>query len=227
MKEERPYDGRMHGEHVDVFTGPAIPLAIEHAATVQPGKLRLTTFTAWDSGELMGLNGRSLIVKLPESAPENCRPYWGQQWYMAGSPQGAIEYSPNYIPQYVEATRCWLVDLAIQNNWFADKPDREAVLFERLKSLDTGHWMRSGGQRLRPPDGYADDDSHIFTFDVVHDLDVEVGKDLPLGIWYAHVKGSRVLPGILDRAHSAPCACVMYLRFQLDNPTPEEDRTTR
>lgn len=226
MKEEKPYNGRMRGESVDVFTGPAVPLAIEHAKSVQDGKLRLTTFSAWDSGDLIGLNGRSFILKLPSSAPRNNQPYWGQQWFLKGTPQGQMEYRPEYVPQYVETSRCWLVDLAVQNNWFAERPDREAVLFQRLKSLNTGHWLRSGSLRLRPPAGYVDDDSHLFSFDVPHELDVHIGQDLPIGIWYAHIKYSRVIPGVLERAREAPFACVCCLRFQEEHPATKADRTS-
>lgn len=221
------YDGRHRSDHVDVFTGPAVPLAVDHAKSVVPGKLRLTSFTAWDTGELIGLAGRSMIVRLPDSSPENNRPYWGAQWFLDGSPVGPIDYTPEYIDRYVETTKCWLVDMAVLNNWFAEQPDRQAVLFYRLKSLDTGHGMHCCGQKLHPPDGYKDDESHMFTFDVPHDLDVAVGTDLPVGIWYAHVKQSKVVPGILERAQSAPFACLLYLCFQKDHPKnkPENDRT--
>jgi len=215
----------MSDGHVDVFSGPAVPAAIADALSVEPGRLRVTAFTAWDTGELIGLNGRSLIIRLPEDAPENNRPYWGRQWYVSGKTVGTTEYSPEWCDWVVEKTRCWLLDLGIMNNWFAEKPDREAVLFQRLKSLDTGNWIRSGGLRLRPPAGYLDDDSHMFTFDVPLDLDVHIGKDVPVGIWHAHIKGGRVVPGILERAHEAPFACVCFLRFQKENPGARKDRT--
>lgn len=219
MKDDRLYDGRMCGDYIDVFTGPVVPLAIEHAKSVPNGKLRMTSFTAWDTGELIGIDGRSLILKLPNSTAKNKRPYWGMQWFLKGTPQGQISYQPEYIPLYIETTRCWLFDIAVQNNWFTEKPDREAILFWRLKSLNTGHMMRSGGGlRLRPPNGYVDDDSHMFIFDVPHELDIHIGENLPVGIWYAHVKGARVVPGILERASEAPVACVFYLRFQEDHP---------
>jgi hypothetical protein len=220
------YDGRHRSDHVDVFTGPAVPLAVDHAKSVDAGKLRLTSFTAWDTGELMGLDGRSLIVRLPHASAENNRPYQGIQWFLDGSPVGPIEYSPDYVDCYVETTKCWLLDLAVLNNWFAEQPDRQAVLFSRHKSLDTGH---GGMQRMKlhPPDGYQDDENHMFTFDVPHDLDVEVGADLPVGIWYAHVKESKVLPGILERAQSAPFACVIYLRLQKDHPRKSKNDRTK
>ena len=83
--------------------------------------------------------------------------------------------------------------------------------------MDSGYGMGSG-IKLQPPEGYVDDDAHRFMFDVAHELDVEIGADLPVSIWYACSEGVTPHAGIMQRAREAPFACVGYLRFQTDLP---------
>lgn len=208
------YDGMTIDGNVDVFTGPAIPAAIEHAKSIAPGKIRLTRFTAWDTGELIGLDGRSLIVKLPESALENNHVYLGQRWFLNGKARGPIEYGQEYAHWYIEKSRCWLADIALLRNWFADENACEFLVFRRFKSLDTGQSLQVSGPKLRPPEGYVRADYDIFMFDVAYDADVEIEKDIPIAIWYVLTKGSQRIIDIRGIAGSAPFACVFYLRFR-------------
>src|SRR3712207_837615 len=57
----------------DVFSGPAVERALRIAAAVPAGMLVRTAFSAYDTGDLIDLEGASFIVKLPESVPPNPR----------------------------------------------------------------------------------------------------------------------------------------------------------
>jgi len=212
------YDGRLRNGHVDVFSGPSVCAAVEHARSVAPGQFEATAFSAWDGASLIGVEGRSLILRLPESASENNRPYVGERWYCDGTPTGDLCYRPRYVHDYVETTRCWLMDVAILRNHFAEDPDREAILFARMKSLDTGHFMSSGGQKLAAPQECGELSEHIVHFDVQLHGAVGTGEDIPIALWYAHKRGAKITERILDRVADAPFACVFFVRFQATDP---------
>jgi hypothetical protein len=110
------------------------------------------------------------------------------------------------------------MDVAVLRNYFADDPYREAVLFTRMKSLDTGHFVSSGGQKLTAPEGCGELSEHFLRFDVQLRGTVVAGEDIPIALWYAHKKGARTTERILDRVPEAPFACVFFVRFQAANP---------
>ena len=202
----------------DVFTGPATRAAIEAAKSVRPGRMELTAFTAHDTGDLIGLEGRSFIVKLPRNAPENARVHWTMRWYVGGTAVGRLRYASAWADWYVERTRCWLVDIGILTNWFSRRRTPEAMAFFRFTGLDAdGMWMRAGGIKLAPPETYRPRGRPTFLFRQSPDRDIRTAMDIPVGAWFAwDDKANLVDP--LDIAKAAPAACVFFLRFQKTNP---------
>lgn len=202
----------------DVFTGPAVDRAIRIAATVPAGLLVRTAFSAYDTGNLFDLEGASFIAKLPEIVPHNPRIYWGKQWFIQGHATGPLEYSPRWADFYVEETWCWLLDVAVLKNWFAERPSQDVIAFTRDKSLDPAQrWGRSV-KRLKVPENYPlepDDGFHLFPAGL--EQPVHVGEDIPLAAWVLNRPGTnyRDVPGI---AASAPLACVWVVRFQESFP---------
>ncbi len=207
----------------DVFTGPAVKAAIEAAKGVAPGSMELTAFSAFDTGDLIGIEGRSYIVKLPKSAPENPRYYLGYQWYVDGDPKGEVQYPPpRWKDWYVELTRCWLIDIAIQRNYFSESPDLEALAWIRVKSLDRSHgWGRNGPIKLKPPAEYKNDPDHHFAFWLSNHSEVRVGEDIPIGVWHVWTQSIRTVEP-LQVAASAPVACVFFVRFQKEHPNDKK-----
>jgi hypothetical protein len=201
-------------EEHDVFSGPAVERAMRIAATVPAGSLVRTAFSAYDTGDLIDLEGVSFIAKLPEVVPPNPRIYWGTQWFIQGHATNPVEYSPRWVDIYVEKTRCWLLDVAILKNWFAGCPSQDVIALTRDKSLDPARrWGRSS-RRLKVPANYPlspDDGFHLFP--ACLEQPVRVGADIPLAAWVLNRPGIsyRDVPGV---AASAPLACVWSVRFQ-------------
>jgi hypothetical protein len=207
-------------EQVDIFSGPAVVAAAKVAASVPPGQLVRTAFSAYDTGDLIDLEGASFIAKLPEAAPRNSRIYWGRQWFIQGKPVHGIDYRPRWADFYVEETRCWLLDVAALKNWFAENPSQDVLGLFRHKSLDPVRhpfWGREA-IRLTVPQQYklCPEDGLTFNF-AVRDQGLSIGEDLPLAVWYL------VHPGVNSRdvmavAGSSPLACVWFVRFQEQFP---------
>ena len=205
-------------EERDVFSGPAVERAMRIAATVPAGSVVRTAFSAYDTGDLIDLEGASFIAKLPETVPHNPRIYWGTQWFIQGHATGPVEYSPRWVAIYVEETRCWLLDVAVLKNWFADRPSQDVIAVTREKSLDSARrWGRSA-RKLKIPANYPlspDDGFHLFPSG--RELPVRVGEDIPLAAWLLNRPGIsyRDVPAV---AASAPLACVWFVRFQESFP---------
>jgi hypothetical protein len=205
----------------DVCTSPAVERAIRIAGSVPAGSLRRTAFSAYDTGDLIDLEGASFIAKLPEVIPPNPRIYWGNQWFIQGHATGPVEYSPRWADFYVEKTRCWLLDLAVLKNWFADSPSQAAIALCRDKSLDSARrWGRSA-RKLKVPVNFPlrpDDSFHLFP--AVLEQPVRLGQDISLAAWVLNRPGIsyRDVPEV---ATSAPLACVWVVRFQESFPGDE------
>jgi hypothetical protein len=188
------------------------------AATVPAGSRVRTAFSAFDTGHLIDLEGASFIAKLPEVVPPNPRIYWGKQWLIQGHATGPAEYSPRWADSYVEQTRCWLLDVAVLKNWFADHPSQDVIAVSRHKSLDSARrWGRSA-MRLKVPASYpltAEDGFHLFP--AGREQPVRVGEDIPLATWVLNRPGVsyRDVPAA---AASAPLACIWVVRFQESFP---------
>jgi len=213
-------------EGADVFTGPAVRAAREAARDVEPGTMQLTAFSAYDTGDLTGLEGRSFIVKLPVDAPPNTRLYFTHQWYVAGKAKKRAKYSPLWRDRYVEKTRCWLVDIAFQRNLFAEGPSRQVLLSARFKSLDESKaWFTMAGTKLAPPPEYTPSPDHHFVFWSAPDRNVKTGQDVPLGVWFVWSDEANFVEP-MKIAKAAPVACVFFVRFQTDDPEDASDRTT-
>ena len=214
-------------ERADVFTGPAVRAAREAARDIEPGTIQLTAFSAYDTGDLTGLEGRSFVVKLPVDAPPNTRLYFTHQWYVAGKAKKRAEYSPLLRDRYVEKTRCWLVDIAFQRNLFAGQPDQQVLLFARFKSLDESNaWFTIGGMTLGPPPEHTPLPDHHFTFRPAPDRNVKTGQDVPLGVWFVWSKEANFVEP-MKIAEAAPVACVFFVRFQTAHPEDASDRTSQ
>jgi len=200
----------------DVFSGPAA--AVEAAKNVKPGRMELTAFSAYDTGDLIGLEGRSFIVKLPENSPPNLRVYPNFQWYVSGKPMAKPKYYKGWRDTYVERTRCWLVDIGFLRNRFSKRMIAETFACLRFKGLDAGG---QGGMSLEmllaPPRKFRPKARPRFFFWQAPDRDVLPATDIPIGVWF--VWGDKVKEADpLKVARAASVACVFYVRFE--GPTP-------
>ncbi len=209
----------------DVFTGPAVKAAMEAAENVAPGRMEVTAFTAHDTGHLIGIEGRSYILRLPQVTSQHPRCYFGHQWYVDGKPQGEPEYSPRWQHDLVETTGCWLVDIAVQRNYFCKNPDLEALAWARFKSLDGSRGWRRGPIKLKPPEAYQYHADHRFYLVTASGRDIQTGEDIPLAVWCVWIQPlmERELPtsrspDLLDVARVSPAACVFFVRFQEKHP---------
>ena len=202
----------------DITNSPAAQAARERAKTVAPGYMVRTVFSAYDAGQLMGLEGASFILRLPESAPPNNRPYHAVQWHVNGRPAGALHYEPAYIPQYVVKTRCWLIDIGVLSqarNAGTPRPVRWAV---RFKGLDGSGWLKSQGP-LKPPEGVGNDPKSLWVFHPVGgDRQIEAGQDILLGVGFVLSQQVRLTRNPLSPAQTASVAFAVYVRFQKDAP---------
>jgi hypothetical protein len=207
-------------EQVDIFSGPAVVAATKVAASVPPGQLVRTAFSVYDTGDLIDLEGGSFIAKLPESAPRNSRIYWGTQWFIQGKPVHGIDYRPRWADFYVEETRCWLLDVAVLKNWFAENPSQDVLGLFRHKSLDPVRHPRWGREavRLKAPQQYSLSPEDWLRFNpAVLDQVLRVGENLPLAVWFLNrpeVNSSDVMA----TARSSSLACVWSVRFQEQFP---------
>jgi hypothetical protein len=203
----------------DVFSGPAVERAVRVAAALPAGVLVRTAFSGFDTGDLIDLEGCSFIAKLPETVSPNPRIYWGKQWFIQGHATGPIEYGPRWVDGYVEETRCWLLDIAVLKNWFADNPSQDVVALSREKSLDPARrWGRSA-RRLKVPTNCpvaADEGFHLSPASSEQPL--RVMEDIPLAAWVLnHREGN--YPGVPAIAASSRVACVWFVRFQESFPS--------
>lgn len=207
----------------DIRTGPAVLAAKETAKSVSPGSMVAVAFSAYDTGDLIGLDGRSYVLKLPENAPENNRIYMATQWYLNGKPTGPVDYEgQSYVPKHVEKTRCWLIDLAVLRNWFSEAPHQAARSFFRAKSLDGQGGYLQSTQMLAPPPGYEQNEDHWFGLWPQPDGKLEIGVDTCIGIWFATLDTRRLAADdLIEVARNVPTACLFFIRFQLDRPGTE------
>jgi hypothetical protein len=202
----------------DVFTGPAVERAMRAAAAVAAGSLARTAFSAYDTGDLIDLEGASFIAKLPELVPPNPRLYWGRQWFIQGHAAGPIEYGPRWRDFYVEQTRCWLLDMAVLKNWFAERPSQDVIALFRSKSLDPARrWSREANRLTIPANFQLSPEDGFHLFPECREQPVRVGEDIPLAAWVLNRRGInyRDVPAV---AASAPLACVWFVRFQESFP---------
>jgi hypothetical protein len=202
----------------DVFTGPAVERAMRAAVAVAAGSLVRTAFSAYDTGDLIDLEGASFIGKLPEAVPPNPRLYWGRQWFIQGHATDPIEYGPRWRDFYVEQTRCWLLDVAVLKNWFAERPSQEVIALFRSKSLDPARRWSREANRLTIPASFPlspDDGFHLFA--ECREQPVPVGEDIPLAAWVLNRPGIsyRDVPAV---AACASLACIWCVRFQESFP---------
>jgi len=211
-------EGSASWQDRDVFSGPAVERAMRIAATVPAGLLVRTAFSAYDTGDLIDLEGFSFIAKLPETVPPNPRLYWGKQWFIQGHATGPVEYGPRWADFYIEETRCWLLDIAILKNWFANCPSQDVIAVSREKALDPARaWSRTA-RRLKIPENYplsSDDAFHLFPAGLEQTL--RVAEDIPVAAWILNRPGIRYrdLPAV---AASAQLTCVWVVRFQESFP---------
>jgi hypothetical protein len=202
----------------DVFSGPAVERAMRIAAAVHAGSLVRTAFSAYDTGDLMDLQGASFIAKLPQEVPSNPRLYWGRQWFIQGPATGHIDYGPEWADFYVEETRCWLLDIAVLKNWFAERPSQDVIALFRAKSLDRAQgWCREAN-RLHVPKEYPlspQDGFHLFPES--EELTLRACQDIALAAWVLNRPGTSYR-NVKAIAESASLACIWFVRFQESFP---------
>jgi hypothetical protein len=157
---------------------PTILAARKRAETVAPGRMVRTTLSGAEATELMGLEGASFIVKLPESAPSNTWLLTGGRWYVDGQPVDDPS-NPRYIEWRNEKTRTWLIDVGCIFNLFAAVSDSEVALAHRHRSLDARGWGRVR-VRLPLPEGAELPDDKGFSPLFSYDRDICLGEDIPL-----------------------------------------------
>ncbi len=210
---------------MDVFTSPAVKAAMRAAKNVAPGRMESTMFTAYNTGHMIQIEGSSYILKLPRNASGNARKWTGYQWYVGGHSCGPISYSPPaYKDWFVEDTRCWLVDIAVQRNYFSDNPDMRALAWIRLKALGgTRGLSRHGPIRLDLPESYDYHHGDPFVLWRASDRDIQTGVDIPIGVWCAwdQSRMERESPRpleVMDLARVCRAACVFFVRFQEHHP---------
>ena len=208
--------------------GAVLKAAAERAKSVEAGRMVMTVFSAGDAGELMGMEGASYILKLPESAPENCRCHFAARNFENGEAAEPIDYGSEFADWYIESTRCWLIDVAVTRNSFAENPiSFDAVFMLRASSIDA---LDSGRQdhrgRYRPREGKDVDPEELALFLHSGDRSVGIATDIPLGVWYVHSdKAHEIDPfGPVEVACASRRACVFYVRFQEENPGRQEEK---
>ena len=207
----------------DIFAGPAVAIAMKRSRAVRPGHLARTAFTANDVADLVGVDGASFIVRLPDSAPLSNRVYYTVRRFVDGKPDWALQYDQVYQPKYQETTRCWLIDLGIFADPFRplDEAPRVVLLSLCFKSLDgTGQIVRSR-RRLQLPEckEAAGVNAGSFMFTPTRSMVIETGKDIAIGCWHQMSQQVRQYDGPLGAAQASPLAYVAYVRFQHEQPS--------
>jgi hypothetical protein len=188
--------------------------AVRIAAALPAASLIRTAFSAFDTGDLIDLEGCSFIAKLPETVPPNPRIYRGEQWFIQGHATGPIDYGPRWVDRYVEETRCWLLDVAVMKNLFADNPSQDVIALSREKSLDPARrWGRSARRLKFPANCPVSADEGFHLFPATSERPVRVGEDIPLAAWVLNRRAGNY-PGVPAVAASSRVACVWFVRFQ-------------
>lgn len=193
-------------------------MAMQTASMIRPGLLVRTRFSGYDLGDLIDIAGISFIAKLEPTA-SNPKLYWGFQWFIRGRAIGLINYGPDYNDGYIEQTRCWLLDLAVIKNWFAENPTQDIVICFRSKSLDAAPRFSRESTRLKFPATDAINDQAGFRLVTgCREQSFTIGQDIPLGAWVV-IDPSVNNNDAMSAAHSAAIACVWYVRFQETHPS--------
>lgn len=201
---------------------PAAVAARSKMNDVKPGTLVWSPSSIYDVAELLNLQGSSYILKLPDSAPENNRPYIGSQLFVNGRPVGAIKYGGGYIAEYVEPARCWLVDVVVMRDRFSSDMSRAAFTV-RVHALDKPSGGRltemSRWESITYGDNVKIDPKAYFFFSRTENGAVGVGVDIPVGCWSQFAGNDKLSnDDLLTLAKGSPVAVVFYVRFQKDMP---------
>ena len=210
----------------DIRRSPAVVAAMKTARNVPAGRMMRTVFSAYDSADLIGLRGESYIIRLPDSAPESNRAYYGVQWFIGGEALGAPTYGPGYDPRYILRTRCWLVDVSIFSDPFSQEHPKPARWCLRVKALDgTRGWLASTGS-IKPPPGAKVEPGADFALQFpLAQTQVRAGTDIPLACWYQTSPKVKLSRDLYSAARTSPLAYVITVRFQeKDPPAPAQPR---
>lgn len=201
------------------FQGPDLQKYKEFCEKVPNGMIVRIPFLGRYCMELVGLEGCSLIIRLPSLTKRYPEIYIGTNWYVKGLPQGPVEYGGKWRnPTGVETTQSWLVDIAIFVNWFRDNPTHDAVSFIRCMALGgTGvGWLRYDKQ-LKLPDNEDLTKDHHFRFYCVWENKVDLKHDIPVACWCAgdeqSICQSHDITDPIDVATASYVGYVFYVRF--------------
>ncbi|MCY2924213.1 MAG: hypothetical protein NT031_02035 [Planctomycetota bacterium] len=209
-------------EPEDIHVTPGVRAAQGRATSVQPGEMLRIPFSAYDIAHLVGLEGASFIVRLPDSALENNLPDSTLRVYEKGQPVNPLAYAAPYPPGFREKTRCWLVDVgALVNHFAAKNVSPGSLLTVRFKSLeDDGLSVRRFHIDETSLPAGSSEVCYAFTQAPIRN-EAQVGLDIPIACWFQSSPEVSFADGVLGVAKTSPKAFVIFIRFGHDASAPK------
>ena len=229
----RSYRSVMRRHHSEM---PYFASARRVARIVKPGHLRRVTFSPSFGGGGFQLQGSSYIFHAPRTPKGNPNILWGIQYFVDGESTGPIEHLVNYDPERFSnirsGTRHWLIDVAVEENRFADEHVDDSIVY--FKSMTLNNPISNSLQshyRVRPtPASNPDSDYAIYMTwgrGTALPTTININEDIPVLVRFNGVGVDLSDKDPLIIASRARSAYMIFVRLCFELPEDWAPRQSR
>ena len=210
---------------------PAIASAIQTVKHLSPGQIRRTVFSAHSTAKLIGLEGASYVIRLPDTPPPGIWPLFALRRFAGGTAREPLRYFPPYDVEARRDTRCWLVDISFLPEMFPATPALpRAFCMAHFQAIDATGGALESRFPIQPPDREEKKlNPHkwgelLFCAHFECPKTIDVAQDVLLGCWYEVSETTKYCAGLEDLVAKASLAYLVYVRFQHEYPSGNGER---
>jgi len=180
---------------------------------VPTGQVRETVFSASDTGELIGLQGGSFIIRYPKLGKAEPTFELGWQWYVDGNECSDRVYFIQCPLWSGAGQHCydWLVDIALLLPWFDAWPPEGCALFARATCLSSSI-EATGRARLAFPRTWQGDSIEHMLFVGSSCTFPEGSSACCLASWFMPYDGWNNKTPMITVCEKSGLACMFWLR---------------